>query len=100
MRCVVATDVAARGLDIKGVDLVIQTQPPAKNFSGKADVDTYVHRSGRTGRAGAKGTCITLYTRQQENLLNEIQRTTGTTFVRIGAPQVLDSALIHSEADS
>jgi ATP-dependent RNA helicase DDX21 len=60
VRCIVATDVAARGLDIKGVDLVIQTQPPSGKFSGRADVDTYVHRSGRTGRAGAKGICVTL----------------------------------------
>jgi len=45
----VATDVAARGIDIPEVDLVIQYEPPR-------DVDTYVHRSGRTGRAGRKGT--------------------------------------------
>lgn len=43
----VATDVAARGIDIQDVDLVIQFDPPR-------DVDTYVHRSGRTGRAGKK----------------------------------------------
>ena len=45
----VATDVAARGLDIANVDLVLQTSPPM-------DHDTYVHRSGRTGRAGKEGT--------------------------------------------
>ena len=44
----VATDVAARGLDIANVDLVLQTSPPM-------DHDTYVHRSGRTGRAGKEG---------------------------------------------
>ena len=44
----VATDVAARGLDIANVDLVLQTSPPM-------DFDTYVHRSGRTGRAGKAG---------------------------------------------
>ena len=43
-----------QSLDINGVDLVIQTQPPAKNFSGRADTETYVHRSGRTGRAGRR----------------------------------------------
>ena len=90
VRCLVATDVAARGLDIKGVDLVVQLQPPQRNFSGKADVDTYVHRSGRTGRAGAKGTCITLYTHRDEHVLREIERATKNTFVRIGAPQVSD----------
>lgn len=88
LRCIVATDVAARGLDIKGVDLVIQTQPPCGNFSGRADVDTYVHRSGRTGRAGAKGTCITLFTRAQEGIIKQIETATHNTFLRIGAPQV------------
>jgi ATP-dependent RNA helicase DDX21 len=88
LRCIVATDVAARGLDIKGVDLVIQTQPPCGKFSGRADVDTYVHRSGRTGRAGAKGTCITLFTRQQENVIKQIETATKNKFTRIGAPQV------------
>lgn len=90
LRCIVATDVAARGLDIKGVDLVIQTQPPAGRFSGRADVDSYVHRSGRTGRAGAKGTCITLFTRGQEALVKQIEAATGNTFTRIGAPQAAD----------
>ena len=51
----VATDVAARGLDIAGVDLVVHTSPPG-------DSDSFVHRSGRTGRAGRKGTSITFFT--------------------------------------
>ena len=50
----VATDVAARGLDIANVDLVLQTSPPM-------DFDTYVHRSGRTGRAGREGTFQLLF---------------------------------------
>ena len=56
-RVLVATDVAARGLDLS-VELVIQAKPPIK-MSGKADVETYVHRSGRTGRAGKSGVCVT-----------------------------------------
>jgi ATP-dependent RNA helicase DDX21 len=91
VRCIVATDVAARGLDIQGVDLVIMERPPAK-LSGRADVEAYVHRSGRTGRAGRKGTCVTLYTRQQEPTIREIESATGNTFVRIGAPQAADLA--------
>ena len=58
VRCLVATDVAARGLDIPEIDLVIQTAPPS-------DIDSYIHRSGRTGRAGREGTCICLYKPQQ-----------------------------------
>ena len=47
----VATDVAARGIDVKGVDLVVQFRTPR-------DAEGYVHRSGRTGRAGRDGTAV------------------------------------------
>ena len=53
VRILVATDVAARGLDVPDVPLVIQGEPPR-------DGEVYVHRSGRTGRAGKKGTCVIL----------------------------------------
>jgi len=86
----IATDVAARGLDIKGVDLVIQVQPPAGAFSNRADVETYVHRSGRTGRAGRKGHCITLYKHSESDIIRQIERGTGNTLRRIGAPQPED----------
>ena len=59
----VATDVAARGLDIPSVDLVIQVEPPK-------DAETYIHRSGRTARAGRSGTCITFYTIKQKMLVS------------------------------
>ena len=49
----VATDVAARGLDVSSIGLVIQADPPR-------DIDTYTHRCGRTGRAGRSGEAITL----------------------------------------
>lgn len=55
----VATDVASRGLDIPSVDLVVQVEPPK-------DVETYIHRSGRTARAGKNGTCITFFTMKQK----------------------------------
>ena len=50
----VATDVAARGLDVKGISLVIQLEPPK-------DTESYIHRSGRTARAGQSGTCVTFF---------------------------------------
>ena len=62
----VATDVAARGLDISGVELVVQTEPPK-------DPETYIHRSGRTGRAGSTGVSITLVDRKKEALIPYIQ---------------------------
>jgi ATP-dependent RNA helicase DDX21 len=82
-RCLAATDVAARGLDIPEVDLVIQCQPPK-------DVETYIHRSGRTGRAGKPGICIVFYKPDQVSLLKPIEKSSGILFSRIGAPQPAD----------
>ena len=62
VKCLVATDVASRGLDIPSVDLVIQSDP-------LKDIDSYIHRAGRTALAGRSGTCITLYKRYTECLL-------------------------------
>ncbi len=56
----IATDVAARGLDVKDVKAVI-------NFDFPSNVEDYVHRIGRTGRAGAKGTAYTFFTRKDGN---------------------------------
>jgi len=57
-----------------------------------------VHRSGRTGRAGAKGTCVTLFTRSQEHLILELERATKNTFTRVGAPQPEDLARAAGDA--
>ena len=54
IRVLVATDVAARGLDIDAVDYVI-------NFDASKDPDTYVHRIGRTGRAGMEGIAVSFF---------------------------------------
>lgn len=79
----VATDVASRGLDIPNVDLVIQLEPPK-------DVETYIHRSGRTARAGASGTCITFYQNKNQYLVQQIERVAGVTLKKIGTPQPED----------
>merc|ERR1711868_253339 len=73
MRILVATDVAARGLDIPEVDLVIQTNPPS-------DVDSYIHRSGRTGRAGRKGISICLYKPQEQYQMQKVEHIAGFNF--------------------
>eukprot|EP00730_Choanoeca_flexa_P018423 TRINITY_DN8957_c0_g1_i1.p1 TRINITY_DN8957_c0_g1~~TRINITY_DN8957_c0_g1_i1.p1 ORF type:complete len:746 (+),score=242.38 TRINITY_DN8957_c0_g1_i1:87-2324(+) len=83
VRCLVATDVAARGLDIPEVDLVVQCEPPQ-------DVESYIHRSGRTGRAGRTGTCICFYKPNQEDGIRYVEKRAGITFKRIGAPQPSD----------
>ena len=66
----VATDVAARGLDIDAVDLVV-------NYDAPMDPDTYVHRIGRTGRAGAEGTSISFFLDDERGMIREIERRTG-----------------------
>lgn len=69
-RALIATDIAARGIDIDKLELVINYDLP--------DVpETYVHRIGRTGRAGNKGTALTFCTKEDKMLLNDIQKLTG-----------------------
>jgi ATP-dependent RNA helicase CshB len=62
MQYLVATDIAARGIDIKGVSHIINVELPD-------DLDFYIHRTGRTGRAGAEGIAITLYEISDEDAL-------------------------------
>lgn len=83
VRCIVATDVAARGLDIPEVDLVVQSEPPK-------DLDTYIHRSGRTGRAGRSGTSIIFYKPSQEAQLRAVENRAGISFKFVPPPQPAD----------
>ncbi|XP_038600031.1 nucleolar RNA helicase 2-like [Tachyglossus aculeatus] len=79
----VATNVAARGLDIPEVDLVIQSSPPE-------DVESYIHRSGRTGRAGRTGICVCFYQAKEEYQLSQVEQKAGITFKRIGVPSTTE----------
>ena len=58
------------------------------------DPETYIHRSGRTGRAGSTGVSVTLVDRKKEGLIPFIQRRAGVAFERIGAPQPAEMARI------
>ncbi len=69
----VATDVAARGIDVSGISHVINFDPPA-------DRDTYVHRIGRTGRAGAKGVGITLVAADQRHDVSQLAGQLGLAY--------------------
>lgn len=77
----VATDVAARGIHVDDISLVIQADAPD-------EYKTYLHRSGRTGRAGKVGTVVTLITRQRarrfDELLQRAEIEAETTEVRVG----------------
>ncbi|XP_061366185.1 DEAD-box ATP-dependent RNA helicase 3, chloroplastic-like isoform X1 [Gastrolobium bilobum] len=84
----VATDVAARGLDIPNVDLIIHYELPN-------DPETFVHRSGRTGRAGKEGTAIVMYTSSQRRTVRSLERDVGSKFEFVSAPameEILESS--------
>ncbi|XP_074855578.1 nucleolar RNA helicase 2-like isoform X2 [Carettochelys insculpta] len=82
-KVLVATNVAARGLDIPEVDLVVQSSPPK-------DVESYIHRSGRTGRAGRTGMCICFYQQKEESHLRHVEQKAGIAFKRVGVPTATD----------
>ena len=71
-RVMVATDIAARGIHIDGIDLVIHADPPAEHKA-------YVHRSGRTARGGADGVVVTLQTRAQVRDVTAMMRKADIT---------------------
>jgi ATP-dependent RNA helicase DDX21 len=75
----VATDVASRGIDIPNIELVIQLEPPK-------DTESYIHRSGRTARAGASGTCITFFNKKNQEFLDRVEDLAGIKMERISEP--------------
>ncbi|HYN48729.1 MAG TPA: DEAD/DEAH box helicase [Candidatus Nanopelagicales bacterium] len=79
----VATDVAARGLDIEHISHVV-------NFDVPSSPDAYVHRIGRTGRAGREGTAITLVEPREHRLLLNIEASTKTRLERATVPTIAD----------
>jgi superfamily II DNA/RNA helicase len=70
LHALVATDVAARGIHVDGVDVVVHYDPPE-------DHKAYLHRSGRTARAGQSGVAVTLMLWNQENEIRVVQRRLG-----------------------
>ena len=82
-KVVIATDVAARGIDVDGITLVI-------NYDVPDDVDNYVHRIGRTGRIGRKGEAWILVGRDDIPQLNKISATHSLKIIESDAPQLPD----------
>jgi superfamily II DNA/RNA helicase len=79
LQVLIATEVAARGLDIQGLDYVV-------NFNLPYLPEDYVHRIGRTGRAGAEGLAISFVSREEEQTLERIQKLIGSTIKRVVTP--------------
>ena len=71
----VATDIAARGIDIEGISHIY-------NYDVPHDVDYYIHRIGRTGRAGTNGIAVTLAAPQEESWLRRIERSIQATLTK------------------
>jgi ATP-dependent RNA helicase DeaD len=87
----VATDVAARGLDIEDVSHVI-------NYDVPYDPESYVHRIGRTGRAGRAGEAVTLVTPRERRMLRIIERVIGKRITPVRLPTLADVAARRREA--
>ncbi len=89
VRVIVATDIAARGIHVDGIDLVIHADPPSEHKA-------YLHRSGRTARAGATGTVITLQVAAQVGAVRDLMR--KASVVPLTATVTPGSSLLHSIA--
>jgi superfamily II DNA/RNA helicase len=89
VRVIVATDIAARGIHVDGIDLVIHADSPTEHKA-------FLHRSGRTARAGASGTVITLQTPGQAGAVRDLMRKAGV--VPLTATVTPGSALLRSIA--
>ena len=90
LQLLVATDVAARGLDVDDLTHVI-------NYGLPDDTESYTHRSGRTGRAGKTGTSIAIINRREKGKLREIERIIGKKFIAGEMPtgkQICEKQLI------
>ena len=79
MRVLVATDVAARGIDVPGINLVV-------NYDAPRGAEDYVHRIGRTGRAGRAGVAVTFLGRGERHLMRSIERSTGNVIEMMVIP--------------
>jgi superfamily II DNA/RNA helicase len=79
MRVLVATDVAARGIDVPGINLVV-------NYDAPRQSGDYVHRIGRTGRAGRAGVAVTMLGRSERHLVRSIERETGNAMTVMVIP--------------
>jgi ATP-dependent RNA helicase RhlE len=80
VQVLVATDVAQRGLDIEGISHVV-------NFDVPRDPEAYVHRAGRTGRAGASGVAVTFVSAGELAVMKDIERLIGYSLARISLPE-------------
>lgn len=83
LNVLVATDVAARGIDVERIGIVV-------NYDVPREVESYIHRIGRTGRAGREGVSITFFTPKEQHRIKQIERTTKARLEAITIPTAKD----------
>ncbi|MSU54283.1 MAG: DEAD/DEAH box helicase [Candidatus Staskawiczbacteria bacterium] len=88
-RVLIATDIASRGIDVKGIELVI-------NFDLPESPGDYVHRIGRTGRAGMTGKAISFVMPDQRNKVREIERLIRSTIPILQLPELPASSFVNN----
>ena len=76
---IIATDIAARGIDINNLEYVI-------NYDMPDVAETYIHRIGRTGRAGQNGTALTFCSADEKGMIRDIQKLTGKKLNELSIP--------------
>jgi len=89
---IIGTDVLSRGIDVEGIDLVI-------NFDAPHDAEDYVHRIGRTARAASKGTAITLVNNRDKRKLVNIEKLIEKEIERMPLPEHLGEALAEGTVE-
>ncbi|WP_207421283.1 DEAD/DEAH box helicase [Desertivirga brevis] len=93
LRVLIGTDVLSRGIDVEGIDLVI-------NFDAPSDPEDYIHRIGRTARAEATGTAITLVNEKDQRKLLSIERIIGKELPVLRLPEEIGEQVEFSAATS
>ncbi len=88
LQILVATDVAARGIDVNDLTHII-------NYNLPDERETYIHRSGRTGRAGKKGVCVTIVHTKEEHKIREIEKLLKKDIVRKKIPDGKEICMIQ-----
>ena len=83
LQMLIATDVAARGIDVEGITHVI-------NYELPDDMEVYTHRSGRTARAGKTGICISICNSRESYKIKQLERMVNAEFVRLDIPSGKD----------
>jgi ATP-dependent RNA helicase DeaD len=91
LKILVATDVAARGLDVNNLSHII-------NYNLPDDLEVYIHRSGRTGRAGNKGICMSIVSPREQSRIRRLENMASQPFIKSEVPtgeQVCSKRLLH-----